>query len=220
MVILVTYVCAYVNDKEEIVVDEKSYATTVRRSDCRLICSRNSSSLQRCPSCSKYRSQLFVERSREAKKTVNRTNHDSNVPYGCLTPSEKDERMRNLEKAKRAEKQNTRLREQLQKEIGDKGVALVEKDSDDITALLSDVSPLVEKTFPKGSVQRIFWEQQAKYNFLKDSRQMLWHPPTSDSICFESEVFLNLSLLCCTRQWANIPSVRKDPQGSHALGVD
>ena len=169
-------ICAYVDDKEEIVVDEKSYATTVRRSDCGLICSRNSSSLQRCPSCSKYRLQLFVERSREAKKSVNRTNHDSNVPYGCLTPSEKDERMRNLEKAKRAEKQkNTRLRELLQKEIGDKCVALVEKDSDDITALLSDVSPLVEKTFPKGSVQRIFWEQ-AKYNTLKDSRQMRWHP--------------------------------------------
>ena len=162
-------ICAYVDDKEEIVVDEKSYAKTVRRSGCRLICSRNSSSLQRCPSCSKYRLQLFVERSREAKKTVNWTNHNSNVPYKCLTPSEKDEHMTNLEKVKRAEKQkNTRLREQLQKEIGDKGVALVE-DSDDITALLSDVFPLVDKTFSKGSLQRIFWEQQAKYNFLKNS---------------------------------------------------
>ena len=84
--------------------------------------------------------------------------------------------MRNLEKAKRAEKQNTRLREQLQKEIDDKGVALTEKDSDDITALLSDVSPSIEKSFPKGSIQRIFWDQQAKYNSLKDRRQMQWHP--------------------------------------------
>ena len=75
---------AFVDDKEEIVLGEKSYPKTVRRCDCGLICPCNSSSLQRCPSCSKYRSQLFVERSREAKKSVNRTNHDSHVPYRCL----------------------------------------------------------------------------------------------------------------------------------------
>lgn len=72
-------ITAFVDDKEEIVVGEMSYPKTVRRCDCGLICPRNSSSLQRCPSCSKYRSQLFVERSREAKKSINRTNHDSHV---------------------------------------------------------------------------------------------------------------------------------------------
>ena len=55
---------AFIDDKEEIVVGDKSYPRTVRRSDCDLICHCNTSCVQRCPSCSKYRSQLFVERSR------------------------------------------------------------------------------------------------------------------------------------------------------------
>ena len=167
---------AFIDDREEIVLGQKSYAKTVRRSDCALICSRNSSSLRRCPSCSKYRSQLFVERSREAKKSANRTSHDSHVNFRCLNPSEKDERMRNLGKAKRAEKQrNVRLRDLLLKKIEEEGVALTQKDSDDISSVLSDVSPLV-KNFSEGSILRIFWEQQVKYNSLKDRRQMRWHP--------------------------------------------
>lgn len=93
---------AYIDDREEIVLGDKSYTKTVRRSDCGLVCPRNSSTLQRCPSCSKYRPQLFVERSREAKKSSNRTSHDSHVNFRCLNPTEKDERMRNLGKAKRA----------------------------------------------------------------------------------------------------------------------
>ena len=167
---------AYIDDREEIVLGEKNYTKTVRRSDCGLVGPSGSSSLRRCPSCTKYRSQLFVERSREAKKNDNRTSHDSHVNFRCLNPTEKDERMRNLGKAKRAEKQrNTRLTEMLKKKIEDEGVSLTEKDSDDISSILSDVSPLVKK-FSEGSIQRIFWEQQVKYNSLVGRRQMRWHP--------------------------------------------
>lgn len=115
-------------------------------------------------------------KSREAKKGDNWTSHDSHVPFQCLDPTEKDERMRNLGKAKRAEKlQSARLRELLKKKIDDEGITLTEKDSDDVTSILSDVSPLV-KSFSEGSIQRIFWDQQEKYNSLKDRRQMQWHP--------------------------------------------
>lgn len=53
---------------------------------------------------------------------------------------------------------------------------LTEKDPDDMISILSDVSPLV-KSFSEGSNQRIFWDQQEKYNSLKDRWQVQqWNP--------------------------------------------
>ena len=165
---------AFIDDKEEIVVGANSYDRTVRRVDCGLICPTTST--DRCPTCTKYRAQLFVQRSREAKKSGRRTSHDSHVPFRHLNSTEKDECLKNLSKAKHAEKSsNTRLKELLNKEIDAKGVTLTQEDAGDVTSMLSDISPLLEN-FPKSSIQRIFWEQQLQNNSLKDKRQMKWHP--------------------------------------------
>ena len=112
-----SYNSAYLDNKGEIVVGNTKYHKTVRKSDCEMICSPHTSSFQHSPHCSKFHSQLFVERNRESKKSkVIRTKHDSHVNYRCLTSSEKDERMRHLENAKRAEKQsNWRLQNVLMK---------------------------------------------------------------------------------------------------------
>ena len=136
--------------------------TKLSEDQTEMICFPHASSFQRCPHCSKYRSQLFVERSRESKKSkVNRTKHDSHVNYQCLNSTEKDERMRSLENAKRAERQrNLRLKNVLKKKIEEKGVALNENDCDDVTTIFATVSPLVE-SYPESSIQRIFWEQQS-----------------------------------------------------------
>ena len=41
-------------------------------------------------------------------------------------------------------------------------------DLDDITTVVANVSSLIE-SYPEGLIQRIFWEQQSKYNHLKDN---------------------------------------------------
>ena len=166
---------ALVYNREKIVVAE-NYPKTIRRCDFWLICPHRSSSLQHCPSCRKYCSQLFVDKSREITMTVNWTNHYSHIRSWCLNPSEKDEPMRNLVKVKWTEKcKKTRLREQLQKGIEDKGVSLTE-DCDDITALLLDVFPLTEKRFSDGFTQRILCEQHTRYSSLSVKQQMWRHP--------------------------------------------
>ena len=41
---------------------------------------------------------------------------------------------------------------------------------------MGKATPIVQATFPDDSPQSIFWEQQLKYNQLKDKCQMRWHP--------------------------------------------
>ena len=45
-----------------------------------------------------------------------------------------------------------------------------------MASVAADIAPLLEKSFPANSPQRIFWDQQALYNQLSDKRQMRWHP--------------------------------------------
>ena len=44
-----------------------------------------------------------------------------------------------------------------------------------ISSLTTDIAAAVAESFPTDSVQRIFWEQQNKYNSV-EHRQMKWHP--------------------------------------------
>ena len=53
------------------------------------------------------------------------------------------------------------------------GMKLTETDSADIQSLIAQ--PL-NKDFPENSFQHIFWEEQRKFNALKNKRQMRWHP--------------------------------------------
>ena len=60
--------------------------------------------------------------------------------------------------------------------IADKAVRLQDSDSADISHIVTEVSPIVEDTYPLNSPQRVFWDQQRRFNSLKDKRQMRWHP--------------------------------------------
>jgi len=157
-------------------IDKKSEhaRTTVRTNDCELICHQ---SVQRCLSCSKYRTRLHIDKYRERNKTetAHYTSHDSHVNYCCLSSEQKDERMRNLEKAKRTERlRNTRLHKEILNEIENNGVVLNGLDEEDMQSVASDVSAQVA-SFPVDSPQRIFWEQQMQYN-ITQKKQMKWHP--------------------------------------------
>lgn len=101
---------------------------------------------------------------------------------------------------------------------------LTEKDPDDMIFILSDVSPLV-KSFSEGSNQRIFWDQQEKYNSLKDRWQVQqWNPllirfapylkyaSTSAYRAVLGSGLISLSLEITLRNYTHWTSIRDGPQ--------
>ena len=48
----------------------------------------------------------------------------------------------------------------------------MERESADIEAVMTEASEKVQKDFPEDSFQRVLWEEQQKYNKLKNKRQM------------------------------------------------
>ena len=66
-----------------------------------------------------------------------------------------------------------RMKARIHKLLDDQAVSLQEVD---MSSIVADVSPVVNEKFSEDSPQRVFWEQQLKYNSLKDKRQMRWHP--------------------------------------------
>ena len=46
----------------------------------------------------------------------------------------------------------------------------------EVNDLVNDCRSNVESTFPEGSFQRIFWDEQVKYNKCKSKSAMRWHP--------------------------------------------
>ena len=53
---------------------------------------------------------------------------------------------------------------------------LHEEDEADLSSIIQDVDKVVKMRFEADSPQRIFWDQQTKYNNLKTKSQMRWHP--------------------------------------------
>ena len=60
--------------------------------------------------------------------------------------------------------------------ISSQSMCLQDSDAADICDIVTEVSPVVEDTFPPDFPQRILWDQQKHYNSLRDKRQMRWHP--------------------------------------------
>ena len=158
----------------------KCYNITVRRVDCEVICERAGQYPLRCTSCQAFRSTLRSSVSRlktDSHDHTPRTSASSHTSYRNLTPVEKEERMRNLRLSlKLANQKVKRLETKVSSLIESQAIPLQECDNTDVSSLVTDMSPLIEQQFPPDSPQRIFWDQQKKYNSLKDNRQMRWHP--------------------------------------------
>jgi hypothetical protein len=67
-------------------------------------------------------------------------------------------------------------REKCSSMIAANSVNLNEADSTKITNLANECQDSALQLFLEGAVQRIFWEQQIKYNKLKNKCSMRWHP--------------------------------------------
>ena len=98
--------------------------------------------------------------------------HDSHVNICHLTKEETEERLRNVQKEKKSlMAKNQRLQQKIQKD----GVTLTFDENNKILSLMNETSADATN-FPQDSFQSILWNEQLKYNSLKDKRQMRWHP--------------------------------------------
>ena len=162
---------------EHLVTDSRgqSHPCTVRRVDCDILCEPSAQCPQRCRSCQGFRSTLRSSVSRIHED--NRTSATSHTKYSNLSPGEKDSRLSNLHRSFRLVKQQVRrLEAKVGRLIEKEGISLEEEDATDLSAIFNEVGPTVNKSYPPDSLQRIFWDQQMKYNNLKDKGQMRWHP--------------------------------------------
>ena len=102
---------------------------------------------------------------------------DSHTRHSDLTSAEKQERIRKIPCTFELSKQKVkRLQDKVDKLITEKLVHLQNSDTTNIAQIVKEVSLLVEERFPLNSLQRVLWDQQRRYNSLKDKRQMRWHP--------------------------------------------
>ena len=171
-------VVAYI-DSSCAVMDPKGqdHSQTVRRADCEIICKSTQPHHGRCKACQSFRSSLRASLSRQRGKCDDPTATSSRTKYCHLTPTQKDERMRNLSQSLRQVKQQVnRMEAKVKKLLNDQAVRLQGDDASDIAHIVADVTSEVREKFAENSPQRIFWEAQVHYNSLKDKRQMRWHP--------------------------------------------
>ena len=155
----------------------KAYQCTVRRVDCDVLCEKSSQYPLRCQSCQAFRSTLRSMVSRRSNESDSHTSVSSHTRYRDLTSGDKDERMKNLHRALKVSNQKVkRLQAKVDKLITNEAVRLQGNDSADISHIVTELSPIVEDTYALNSPQRIFWDQQKRYNSLKNKQQMRWHP--------------------------------------------
>ena len=162
------------------VVDPKGnvYDSTLRKKGCSILCKvLPTGNNLRCKQCQAFRSTLRGMVLRQSRKSDNRTSASSHTPYGDLTSTEKNERMKALHTSVRSANQRVRrMQARVDKLIAKDSIQLESDDVDDISDLITNANPIVQAKFQEDSPQRILWEQQLKYNQLKDKRQMRWHP--------------------------------------------
>ena len=151
--------------------------STVRSSNCELLVSP---SVTQCQSCQLYRPTLRALCScvvRQARSGNDRTDPSSHTPFRNLTTPEKEIRYQREHTLRRShERCIDHLKEKLEKEVEDRGVAVDECLHQDLTQIMQQNTDTVLKSCPPGSFGRIFWECQKRATSLKDARSMRWDP--------------------------------------------
>ena len=127
-----------------------------------------------CVSCRKYRSTLQAILSRRRTHAPSLVSSHKNIRY--MTSSEKDSRMRELQRRNRAlEKQVSRLREKISLLSAVCGVHVGGDTTTDLLTIMKSHGPDICTQHPPGSFRRIFWEQQFEAAG-RTQKGMRWHP--------------------------------------------
>ena len=157
------------------VVDSKRLGrSSIFHVDCETIVDLTSKS-GRCSACTKHRKSLSTMASR--KQSDDRTHPSSHTTYSSLSSPEKDERLRRLHHENiRLKSQIARLREKINVAINENSISVDSEFDEDMRDMVTNCRDEVNRTYPEGSFQKIFWDEQEKAMSFKDSRSMRWHP--------------------------------------------
>ena len=150
--------------------------SSVRSRQCNLLVTNH----DRCKFCSTYRKTLKKTLARKAGNTVETPKKNwlkANVPNTKLTENQKLHKLKQLKNyASSLESEVEKLKRQLSHAIK-QGVTLRPDESADLASIMSETDKEVKESFSDPNCfQRLLWEQQQKYNSLKDKRGMRWHP--------------------------------------------
>jgi len=207
----------YVNGLTTAYIDRNGKEPTVRHQNCHLL-----TATDKCSVCHQYRNTLRALKSKEKASDMHekeqRTEHSSHTNYRYLTKEESSERLENLQKAKRAlTRRNQRLKEKLHKIIDKDGLQLHDDDAAIFGQIFEDADTAI-KSSTTGQFQQLFWEQQQRYNSLKDKRGMRWHPLM---IRFALNLkYLSSSAYKAVGQFLTLPSERTLRDYTHVLKFD
>ena len=149
------------------------YKSTIRSNCCTLLTKRT----LRCENCMKTRRVLGNKELRLSKQnqTVTLSSSRPNCSMSRDQLLEKNKLLKN--KVREVERQNKRL--QAKALLAEEGfeAKLTEHDMEEIDTLVTECTPNLDTVFPDpDSFERIFWEEQIKYNQLRNKASMRWHP--------------------------------------------
>ena len=130
---------------------------------------------QRCTACEKHRHSLTSLKSRKSHDDT--TNPSSHTSYATLKTPEIVERLHRTHKEnKLLKKQISRLRQKISSAIATEGVEVDVDLHNDIKSMANDCTTQIQHSYPEGSFQRLFWEEQTKASGVVNPRARRWHP--------------------------------------------
>ena len=166
----------YSGPKAVAAITSRTGQPSVHHTDCEVLVGHDKCP-GRCPPYSQHRNSLraIVARAQSLKDV--HTNPSSHTNFSALNTPDKNERLRRLcIKAKNCKRRVDRLMEKKFVATATTKADVDESLDADLHSMMSNCTDLVNSTYPEGSFQRLFWEQQQKTASLNNSRSMRWHP--------------------------------------------
>lgn len=106
------------------------------------------------------------------KQSDDWTHPSSHTTYSSLSTPEKDERLRQIHHENiRLKSQIAKLREKINFAINENSVSNDSECDEDMRDMVANCREEVKRTYPEGSFQKLFWDEQEKAMSFKDPGQ-------------------------------------------------
>ena len=152
------------------------YEATFRAQECELFING-----LRCKQCIQKRGALRKRRHSAVNTKIDYTLDtplSANTKHSLMSPEQLKCKIKALQKNRRSQDGRIRtLQQKLQDSIDKEAHQMSPGDTREINKMVKDCDGLVREQWPdENSFQRLFWEEQLKYNAAKSASGMRWHP--------------------------------------------
>ena len=148
--------------------------------NCELVIAKTTS--LRCTACEKHRHSLSGINSRTSQDE--KTHPSSHTSYAALKTPEIVERLHRMHKEnKLLRKQISRLQQKISSTISTEGVEVDVDLDDDLKSMTNECSAQIKRSYPEGSFQRLFWEEQTKASNAVNPRARRWIQCLLSGVC-------------------------------------